>query len=180
MKVNLDLKQIVKQYHSSRLSSKDDSFLRGTHRVDVEHLEQLTCEIKTKGGPKQYAFVSDEPRERGGLEKGAAPLQYFLAGAGSCLLTHYARLAIAEDVSIDTLALTVIGHIDRSLEGGFTDILFEVRMSSKEPNERIVDLASQAEKHCFVSNTLKKAIPMKTKIYNNMGLLYTFESSPKN
>lgn len=179
MKVNPDLKQIVKQYHSSRLSSKDDSFLRGTHRVDLEHLEQLTCEIKTKGGSKQYTFISDEPRERGGHEKGAAPLQYFLAGAGSCLLTQYARLAIAEDMSIDTLALSAIGHIDRSLEGAFTDIIFEVRINSEEPSERIVDLASKAEKHCFVSNTLRKAIPMKTKIYNNTALLYTFESSPK-
>lgn len=180
MKVNSDLKPVVKQYHSSRLSSKDDSFLRGTHRVDVENVEHLTCEIKTRGGPRQYTLVSDEPRERGGLEKGAAPLQYFLAGAGSCLLTHYARLAITQDIALDALALSVIGHIDRSLEGAFTDVIFEVRIDSKEPSDRIAELALEAEKHCFVSNTLKKAMPMTTKVYKNDALLRTFESGPKN
>lgn len=178
MKVNLELKPVVKQYYDSRLNSKNNSFLRGTHRVDIEQLEHLTCEIKTRGGPKQYTLISDEPRERGGLEKGAAPLQYFLAGAGSCLLTQYARLAIAHDIAIDALALSVIGHIDRSLDGAFTDIIFEVRTSSKEPKERIVGLALEAEKHCFVSNTLKKAIPTSTKVYNNAELLHTFESRP--
>lgn len=180
MKVDPDLKPVVKRYHSSRLSSKDNSFLRGTHRVDVEHLEHLTCEIRTRGGPRQYTLVSDEPRDRGGLEKGAAPLQYFLAGAGSCLLTHYARLAIVQDIALDALALSSVGHIDRSLDGAFTDIIFEVRIVSKEPNDRIVGLASEAEKHCFVSNTLKMAIPMTTKIYKNDVLLRTFESGPKN
>jgi hypothetical protein len=35
-------------------------------------------------------WYSDESKERGGTEKGASPLSYFLSSMGFCQLVHYA------------------------------------------------------------------------------------------
>lgn len=170
MKVHPDLIEKVRQGWVAERHSKDPTVLRGTVRVDISHEDHLTFEARTG---REFTLKADEPVERGGLNLGPAPLEYFLVGAGSCLLMQYARLAIFKNIAVNSISLVAVGHIDRNLGGGFTDLLYEVRVTSSETKDKILRLARDAENYCYAHNTLKKAVDMTTRLYINNELAAT-------
>jgi len=163
--------QAVRRDNDLRVGRAPSDKMRAAVRTDVSLLEQLTLEARCREGGKKYRFLVDEPASRGGLARGPAPLSYFLGAAGACLLTQYAKLAILHSLGIDTMKILVLGHIDRHLGGGFTDITYQVRLTGSESPERVKRLADEAERCCFVHNTLKRALRTSTRLYLNGALL---------
>src|SRR5207249_10102820 len=72
----------------------------GTIRVDAAQVEQLRHEV-TPHPHAHHRLIVDEPRERGGTDAGPSPLQVFLAGALTCLLNQFIKLAMARRLAID-------------------------------------------------------------------------------
>ena len=118
---------------------------------------------------RNFAFIVDEPVERGGTDTAPNPLAYFLAGAASCLANHYASVAIAERVTLRSLSIAALGHFDRVLVGGaFRDITYDVRIETDEAIDRVRELAERADAMCFASNTLANAgVVLTTRITVN-------------
>lgn len=54
--------------------------LRGTYRVDVELLDNLTTEAPARG----FRLIVDEPPSFGGADAGPNPEEILLAGVGTC------------------------------------------------------------------------------------------------
>lgn len=135
----------------------------GTQRVDVHAVEQMRFEASFGG----FSFTIDEPRERGGTDAGLPPLAYFLAGAASCLLTQYTKLALEKGIPIDSLKAVTRGHFDRQLGGAFVDIIYDIELESDEKAEIIRKLALEAESMCYAHNTLKKAVRLETNLKVN-------------
>ena len=135
----------------------------GTHRIDIQHVEQL-CFQASFGG---FGFIIDEPPERGGTDKGLPPLSYFIAGAVSCLLTQYAKLAIAKDVPLKSMKAVARGHFDRRVGGAFSDMIYEIAIESPAGEESIRTIAREAELMCYAHNTLKKSVRMQTNLALN-------------
>jgi len=158
---NSDLTEAVKRENSDRRSLMNPSI--ATHRIDIMMMERLRFEASFSG----FRFTIDEPRERGGTNAGLSPLAYFLAGAASCLMTQYMKLAEEKGIQIDSMKTIARGHFDRRIGGAFTDIEYDINMRSPCNTDQMKSLTDEAEAMCYAHNTLKKAVLMKTSVTLN-------------
>jgi uncharacterized OsmC-like protein len=144
----------------------------GTVRVDIHHAEQLRLSaICWEGDELRYSMLVDEPPSRGGDGSAPAPLSYFVLGAGACLMTQIAKLAILDNLDISSLSMSVRGHFDRVLRGSFTDIIYDIQMTGGESIGRVRRLCKEADEHCFASNTLRSSVRLVVNItYNGQKL----------
>jgi uncharacterized OsmC-like protein len=134
-----------------------------THRIDIKLVDRLHFEASF--GP--FSFAIDEPPERGGSDKGLPPLAYFLAGAASCLMTQYMKVAEEKRIQIDSMETIARGHFDRRIGGAFTDIEYDINIRSPCDADQMKSLMDEAEAMCYAHNTLKKTVLMKTKVTLN-------------
>ena len=135
----------------------------GTQRIDVELVEQL----RFKASFGRFGFMIDEPPERGGTDAGLPPLAHFMAGAASCLMTQYAKLAIAKGIPLTSMKAVARGHFDRRVGGAFRDIIYAITIESPASAEAIREVAQEAESMCYAHNTLKNSVQMKTHLTLN-------------
>ena len=164
MKGDSELTDIIREHVKKRHEADDEEFLFGAERVDLKHLDHLTMEARKR----HFTFLVDEPAERGGTDKGPNPLAYFLAGAASCLMNQYATDAIYREIKLDKFEITARGHFDRRLGGAFSDMIYDLRITSDAPKDQILSLAKEAEQMCYAHNTLKKAgVKMVSNIFLN-------------
>jgi uncharacterized OsmC-like protein len=178
LKVDKSHKAGISSYIESRKKTADKAKMAGTIRIDLRHVEHLNFQgIAKEGG--NFTVEIDEPPERDGHGKGPTPLNYFLIGAGSCLLMQWAKLAVIEDLDINNLEAIVRGHTDRRIDGYFTDFVFDITMTGNESEERIKQVAKESERLCFVHNTLKRAVPVITNVMLNDKVVYTSKLGPK-
>jgi len=158
------LTEIIKEHVKKRHEAYDEEFLFGAERVDLRHLDHLTMEARKRS----FTFIVDEPEERGGTDKGPNPLAYFLAGAASCLMNQYSTDAVFRGIRLDNFEMTARGHFDRRIGGAFSDMVYDLRISSTASKESLLSLAEEAEKMCYAHNTLKKAgVKMTTNLILN-------------
>lgn len=161
LKIYPDLALVVKKEDSDRRALGEPKI--GTQRINVELVEQLRF-LASFG---RFSFTIDEPPERGGTDAGLPPLAHFVAGAVSCLMTQYAKLAIAKDISLTSMKAVARGHFDRRIGGAFKDMLYEIAIESPASDDAIKEIAREAESMCFAHNTLKSAIRMQTNLTLN-------------
>jgi uncharacterized OsmC-like protein len=95
-------------------------------------------------------------------------------------------VAALRDLRIDALEFAVRGYFDRRggrVSGvpnrGFDEIRYETRIQSPEAPERIRELVDEAERHCYVLNTLKRAAKISARIVLNGTLLMEIEHVPE-
>jgi len=164
MAPNPKLEATIKEHVKKRHEAQDDEFLFGSERVDLRRVDHLTLEARRRG----FTWVVDEPEERGGLDRGPNPLAYFMAGAAACLMNQYLTDAIYRGVRLEDIELVARGHFDRRMGGSFTEMIYDIRLSSPSPREEVSSLAKEAEEMCYAHNTLKRAgVKMITNIYLN-------------
>jgi uncharacterized OsmC-like protein len=161
MKTYPDLVVTVKKEDRERRNLTEAKI--GTHRVDAELVEQLRV-LASFGG---FDFTIDESPERGCTNRGPPPLCYFLAGAVSCLMTQYAKLAIAKNVPLKSMKAVARGHFDRQVGGAFTDMIYTIAIESPASQQAIKAIAREAELMCYAHNTLKKSVRMQTNLTLN-------------
>ena len=165
MKTYPRLAAVVKKEDSERRSLTEPTI--GTHRIDIELVEQL----RFRASFGHFSFSIDEPPERGGTDAGLSPLAYFVAGAASCLMTQYAKLAVAKDVEIRSMKAVARGHFDRRIGGAFRDMIYEIVIESTADEGTIREIAREAELMCYAHNTLKNIVRMQTSLTLNGKLL---------
>jgi len=152
----------------------DNSHAFGTVRVDATHTKQLRhSAVCWEGAELKFPLTVDEPPSRGGDATAPAPLSYFVLGAATCLLTQLAKLSMLAELKIDSLSITARGHFDRTMEGAFTDMIYDVKITGTEGDARVEKLCRDAERQCFASNTLRKAIDLVTNVDYNESRLIT-------
>lgn len=112
-------------------------------------------------------WYSDESKERGGTEKGASPLSYFLSSMGFCQLVHYAEHSLLSGIEVESLEMKIDGKIVMQKPRRFTEVDYEVKIASGNDDENIRKLAKSAAEDCFITNTLKRSIPVRGIIIHN-------------
>jgi uncharacterized OsmC-like protein len=112
-------------------------------------------------------WYADESKERGGTGKGASPLSYFLSSMGFCQFVHYAEHAMVDGTRLESLEMKVNGTIVAQRPRRFTEVTYEVRISSPESEETIERLAKKAADDCYVTNTLKRSCKVIGTIMHN-------------
>jgi uncharacterized OsmC-like protein len=156
-----DLVAVVKREDDERRNLRAEEI--GTHRIDIKLIEQLRFEASFGN----FRFTIDEPPERGGTNAGLPPLSYFVAGAASCLMTQYAKLAIAKNVQLTSMKAIARGHFDRRVGGAFKDITYEIAIESTASVDAIREIAREAELMCYAHNTLKNSVQVQTDLTLN-------------
>ncbi len=138
----------------------------GTIRVDAAQVEQLRYEV-TPHPHAHHRLIVDEPRERGGTDAGPSPLQFFLTGALTCLLNQIVKLLLARKFAIETVSGTLRGRVHYRVDGGFTDLVYDVHLTGEASDDALKTLTADAERYCYVHNTLRNAVPMTVRLYRN-------------
>ncbi len=138
----------------------------GTVTVQLEKGDDFLSTATRPGS--DFTWYSDEPKERGGSGKGASPLSYFLSSMGFCQFVHYAEHSMAEGIRLDSLRMKVEGKtLTSQRPRRFTEISYEVTIMSNETDETIKSLARRAVEDCYVTNTLKRSIPVTGTVIHN-------------
>ena len=137
--------------------------LRRAVRVTARYLPDLRKEVRSG----ELVWYSDTSKVVGGLGEHPGALQHFIAGLPLCQMTHYAERASVSGTRIQDLEVSVVGRYVGMSGHGFDEIVYEVKVASLEPADKIRELSSAAANDCYVTNTLKRACKVTGKIFLN-------------
>lgn len=120
---------------------------------------------------REFCVRMDEPEELGGSDTGPNPVEMLLAALGSCQEIVYRAYAAVLDLKIESIEVRAKGYLDlrgmlnlADVPAGFSDIRFETRIASDEPEEEILKLTALVESHCPVMDTFMRQVPVSGKV----------------
>ncbi len=135
--------------------------------MDFEHVFQVKAYSREKGfkvdvEARQHKLIVDEPKELGGTDKGANPIEYLLAALASCLSIAIRFHAHKKKIQVDEIEVEAKGMLDlrgfMGMEGykpGLQWVEVNLKVKSPEPEEKIRELVEFVEAHCPVADTLR-------------------------
>ncbi len=112
-------------------------------------------------------WYSDLSKERGGQEKGPSPLTQLLSSMAFCQFTHYVENAVVENATLNSLEMKIDGKVSEQRPRRFTEVNYEVRVTSAESDDKIRKIAKAAAEDCYVTNTLRAACKVSGIIIHN-------------
>jgi uncharacterized OsmC-like protein len=123
-----------------------------------------SSEAKVRG----FTLTQDEPASIAGGATGPTPTGYLTASVGMCENVVFVRNACLAGISIDSLETMVsciwdmkgLFDID-NVQPFFKTINVETRVTSKEPSEKLAEVARVTHRRCPVHATLSRATEMK-------------------
>ncbi|MDG1005102.1 MAG: OsmC family protein [Emcibacteraceae bacterium] len=134
-----------------------------------------TVSVNIPGFSPVTLYCDEQPPV--GEDTAPPPLAFFAAGIGFCLMTHLTDILTARKIKIDSLKLeqrikfrTNLGHMrdhGYMTEGGCDMVETHVIIDSPEPEEKIMDLLSEAEGGCMAHYALRNPIPWSTRLVYN-------------
>ncbi len=93
-------------------------------------------------------------------------------------------MAALKNIRLDKLEFAIRGYFDRRggrlaevPNRGFDEIRYEIQIESPEPPERVRELVVEAERHCYVLATLKRAAKISARVLLNGEPLMEIEHS---
>ncbi len=145
-----------------------------TNKAEVKLVRNQSSEAKVRG----FTLIQDEPASIAGGATGPTPTDYLMASVGMCENVIFVRNACLAGVSIDSLETLVSGVWDMkglfdidNVQPFFKTITVETRVTSKEPVEKLAELARLTHRRCPVHATLSRATEMKfTLIVNGQNI----------
>jgi putative redox protein len=99
----------------------------------------------------RFEVVVDEPERAGGTDTGPQPTDLLLASITSCLALAIAFVAKKRGIELDGLEVTGVG-----VYKGLRFDRVSLSVSSGTPQDVLADLIPEAERLCYVSNTLRR------------------------
>ena len=134
-----------------------------TNRAEVKLIRDQYSEARVR----TFTLVQDEPESVWGSGKGPTPTDYFIASVGFCENVIFARNASMAKLTIDSLETMVTGTWDRrglfEIDGvrpSFKTITVETKITTKDPVEKVIEVANQTHRRCPVHATLSRATEM--------------------
>jgi putative redox protein len=97
-----------------------------------------------------FEVVVDEPETSGGTDTGPQPTDLFLVSVSSCLALALAWVARKRGVDLLGLDVTAVGRY-----AGLKFDKISVTISSASPRSVVEALLPEAQRVCYVSNTLR-------------------------
>jgi len=141
-----------------------------TNAIEVRLVKDQHSEATIRG----FTVTQDEPATAWGTAKGPTPTDYFVASIGFCENVIFARTASMAKLTVDSLETAVSGSWDRrglfEIDGTspfFKAITVETRVSTRDPVEKVAEVARLTHRRCPVHATLSRAIPMTFKLVVN-------------
>ena len=135
---------------ATALAQRPD-FGHGTGISKASIKDGLTCEIQEGN----WKLIADMPGQVGGNGAGPTPGVYGRAALGSCLAIGYMMRAATMDIPIASLEVEIqADYDDGALFGtapgippGYLDIRYTVTVDSDAPEEKIMEMLDEADRH---------------------------------
>jgi putative redox protein len=121
-------------------------------------VEQRTVDARWAGGMRavvqagDHEIIVDEPESAGGTNTGPQPTDLLLASIASCFTLSMAYAADKRGIELPGLRVRVVGTYE-----GLKFTRIELLIGSAGPSGVLEELISDAERVCYVTNTLRQA-----------------------
>jgi uncharacterized OsmC-like protein len=137
------------------------AFGLGTGISKASIRDGLTCQV-TEGN---WTLIADMPEQVGGNAAGPTPGVFGRAALGSCLAIGYMMRAATMNIPITSLEVEVqADYDDGALFGtapgvppGYLEIRYTINVESEAPEERIMELLDEADRHSPYLDVFKRA-----------------------
>ncbi|MDX6767966.1 MAG: OsmC family protein [Elusimicrobiota bacterium] len=135
------------------------------HRYGVRLRRSEGAEGVLSSGPRPK-LVGAPPPEFGGPGDLWSPEHLLLAAASLCLMTTFIALADKSKLGVLAYDCKAEGLLDKAPEGlGFTSVVLRVTLEVAEPDrDKAERLMALTEKHCLVSNSLKRPVSVELEL----------------
>src|SRR5207245_698417 len=70
-------------------------------------------------------------------------------------------------LAIETVSGTLRGRVHHRVDGGFTDLVYDIQLTGEISDDAIKPLSAEAERYCYVHNTLRNAVPLTVRLHLN-------------
>ena len=127
--------------------------------------QQRTVDAHWAGGMRavvgagNHEIIVDEPESAGGTDTGPQPTDLLLASIASCFALAMAYAAKKRGVELSDLRVRVVGTYE---ELKFSRI--ELLISTAGPRPVLEELIFDAERVCYVTNTLRQAPELRIEL----------------
>jgi putative redox protein len=98
-----------------------------------------------------FEVVVDEPERSGGTDTGPQPTDLLLVSVTSCFALAIAFAAKKRSIELAGLDVTAVGHYE-----GLRFARISLSITSGTPRDILEQLLPEAERVCYVSNTLRE------------------------
>lgn len=121
-------------------------------------VEQRTVDARWAGGMRAvvqaggHEIIVDEPESAGGTDTGPQPTDLLLASIASCFTLAMAYAADKRGIELPGLRVRVVGTYE-----GLKFTRIELLIKAAVPSGVLEELISDAERVCYVTNTLRQA-----------------------
>ena len=154
----------------ARLTS-DDAFGLMRPQVTARLVQDVSVESRFVQYDRDFTFLGDEAKDRGGHETGPSPMRYFLTGIGFCLLGWWAKGSAMLDVELTSVEVTLRTFLDMRGEHGIEGVpphpqylVLDITVSSDAPPDRVLEVLAWGRHHCPLSNLVGQAIPIHGRV----------------
>lgn len=128
----------------------------------------VQCTARMRG----HEIVIDEPRELGGADGGANPVELVLSALAACQIITYRFHAARLGIPLDDVAIDLEGDIDLrgfmaisdDVRPGFREIRGEVRVHSTATPEQLARLEEAVSRSCPVLDILCAPTPVRLSV----------------
>ena len=111
---------------------------------------------RSKASIRDHTLIIDNPKEKGGTNKGPRPTETLLAALGGCLITALSRIAERMRIPLSDLEIVLRGVINRETHS-IEKINISLRIGAVQTTQdRLERLIKIAREYCTVSNTLER------------------------
>ena len=103
-----------------------------------------------------FEIIVDEPESAGGTDSGPQPTDLFLASIASCFTLSMAHAARKRGLELPGLRVRVVGTYE-----GLKFTRVDLRIVAEAPSPVLEDLRPDAQRVCYVTNTLRQPTELR-------------------
>jgi uncharacterized OsmC-like protein len=123
---------------------------------------KLTEGFKIEVNAGNHSLIIDQPKDSGGKDAGANPLEYFLAGLAGCMLTMGKMVAAKKRIKINEVRVEVAGELDLdglmginpNIRSGFQQITVKAHLDANISPEEKQKFLEEIERLCPAADSL--------------------------
>jgi uncharacterized OsmC-like protein len=141
-------------------------------KVRVNGHSESPTRINLKSG--EFEYIIDEPKQMGGTNQGASPVQTLLFALAGCLHVTGNFVASQMNMPIDELKIQIDGSLNPCKFMGISDkdragflaidVILEPKFKNKVSQQQINDWLRETERRCPVTDNIKEATKINIKI----------------
>ncbi|KMQ50744.1 OsmC family protein [Chitinispirillum alkaliphilum] len=133
---------------------------------------QSASPAKTVIKARQFSIVIDEPKELGGTNEAANPVEYLLASLAGCINVVGHLVAKEHSINLTGLKIEISGNLNPSkLFGkpsedrtGFKEITVKLLPETDASAEALQKWVEEIEKRCPINDNIFNATPVKVTV----------------